>query len=293
MNIKDAANYIKRDMELAITQRMVNGKTMNAKGEIFQNGLEAKTSLIRSSTLINHVHEYVKHELVREGINPATIFPPLNQSKPELKITGMYKQKDQDVCVKPLNIPTEKVEVNWGPMIDSGLHCHYGQKLSEQIISINIRSQMSSLAKNTDTLFERTFAETLNLHDVYPRMVLGEVYVIPVYEYNDADMKLNKISYKKNQTNLEKYIKFFHYLSARASIDDDKHKYERCALVIVDFSGEEAKVYNSTAELKVNNLVKEEFNLELADISSEYFVRDLLAVYQQRFNNDSVFLKKP
>lgn len=289
MNIQDTANCIKRDLELAITERKVNGKTTNKDGEPFANGLKAKESLIRSSTLINHVHEYIKHELIRGGINPATIFPPLNHSKPELKITGMYKQKNQDVCVKPLNIPTEKVEVNWGPMIDSGLHCQYGQKLSEQIISINIRSQMSSLGKNSDTLFERTFAEALNLHHVYPRMVLGEVYVIPVYEYNDDDMKKNKVSFKKKKTDLEKYIKFFHYLSGRMSMDDDNHKYERCALVIVDFNGEKAKVYNTTDELKKDRLVKKNFNIELSDISSKYFVGDLLAIYERRFNNDSIF----
>ena len=44
---------------------------------------------------------------------------------------------------------------------------------------------MSSLAKNADTLFERIFAKSLNLHMRYPNIVLGEVYLIPVYEYDD------------------------------------------------------------------------------------------------------------
>ena len=34
---------------------------------------------------------------------------------------------------------------------------------------------MSSLAKNADTLFERTFAEAMNLHMQYPNIVLSDV----------------------------------------------------------------------------------------------------------------------
>lgn len=290
MDIQTAADSIKRDLELAITNQIVNGTNSNKKGEVFRNGLEAKQSLIRASTLINYVHEFVKHELVRHNIKPTCIHPPLSRTKPELKITGMYKQKDQDVCVMPSNLSPEEAEVSWGPMIDSGLYCTYGEKLSEQIISINLRSQLSSIAKNSDTLFERTFAETLNLHDIYPRMVLGDVYVIPVYEYDDDAMKRNKVAFKKKHTNLEKYINFFYYLSSRVNVDDDKHKYERCALVIIDFNHTKAKVYKTTQELKNDGLVSESFNIELEDISTDNFVPDLLNVYDSRFGNKSIFI---
>lgn len=35
-------------------------------------------------------------------------------------------------------------------------------------------------------MYERTFAESLNLHLRCPSMVLGEFYMIPVYSYDDA-----------------------------------------------------------------------------------------------------------
>lgn len=290
MNIEQAANLIKNDIENAITNCMVNGSNLRkTTKKPFADGLEAKTSLIRSSTLINHLHEYVKHEFIRNGVKPSTIFPPLHHSKPELKITGMYKRKDQDVCVKPPNIEAVKTPINWGPMIDSGLYCDYGSKLTEEIISVNVRSQLSSLAKNADTLFERTFAETLNLHDSYPRMVLGEVYMIPVFEYDDEPMVRNEVAFKKKQTDLEKYIRFFHYLSGRPNVDEEKHKYERCALVIIDFNKPNAKVYKNTSELIADGLVKDNFKLELADVSSEGFVESLLAIHKERFRNASIF----
>lgn len=68
---------------------------------------------------------------------------------------------------------------------------------------------MSSLAKNSDTLFERTFAESQNLHMRYPNIVLGEVYLIPVREYDDELVKSNRVGFKARQTNIEKYISFF------------------------------------------------------------------------------------
>ena len=53
---------------------------------------------------------------------------------------------------------------------------------------------MSSLAKNSDTLFERTFAEAQNLHMRYPDIVLGEVYLIPVHEYDDDMVKRGTVN---------------------------------------------------------------------------------------------------
>lgn len=287
MNIDQVANLIKRDLELAITDLTVNGSNQNKQGDYFSTGLEAKTSLIRSSTLINYVHEFVKHEMIRNKIKPETIFPPLGYSKPELKVTGMFKQKDQDICAKPIDIEPERTLINWGPMVNSGIYCNLGQKLSEQILSINVRSQLSSLAKNADTLFERMFAETLNLHEIYPRMVLGEVYLIPVYEYDDTAMKSNRVAFKRTQTNLEKYINFFHFLSGRDNVDVEKHKYERCALVIIDFNRPTAKVYNNTKELKADGLVSQNYDKELQDISTVNFISDLLKIYRDRFNSIS------
>lgn len=257
---------------------------------ILNDGLGGKTSLIRSQKLINILHEAVKGSLISNNVRSDNILPPLGQSKPELKIAGFLKKKDQDICVVPDGINKEKRLIDWGPLKAENQVDNLGSEYAENTLVINVRSQLSSLAKNTDTLFERTFAEALNLHIIYPKMVLGEVYLIPVYEYNDTSMISNKIEFKNNSTNLEKYISFFTSLNRRKDHTDSNEvfKYERCALIIVDFSKTPCKIYTNTEELKVDNLVSKDFSLELHDISFDHCISDLLTVYSQRFNIDQI-----
>src|SRR5699024_12674694 len=97
--------------------------------------------------------------------------------------TTLFRSKQQDVCIVPDDIDDKLEVIDWGILRYSGKETPYGAYKEERILSVNLRSQLSSLAKNTDTLFERMIAEPLNLHLQYPRMVTGELYMIPVYEY--------------------------------------------------------------------------------------------------------------
>lgn len=264
-------------------QSTLNNMKKMLEDSISNNGLKGKESLIRSQVLINQLHEAVKQDLVAHGISASRIYPPVNNTKPELKIAGFLKKKDQDICVIPVDIKPQKRVINWGPLQFENEYDEYGESFTERTIIINVRSQMSSIAKNTDTLFERTFAEALNLHTIYPSVVLGEVYLIPVYEYDDSVMDQRRIEFKSNRTNLEKYISFFTALNNRQSDSEDLHMYERCALVIADFSKSPCKIYSSTDELKKDKLVSSNFSLELRDISFEGFTRDILSAYNSRF----------
>lgn len=269
---------MKRDMEQAISTACVEGKC-------YANGLEAKTGLIRSQKFINLLHETIKETLIQEGIAASRICPPLGQPSPEMKIAGFLKQKDQDVCVVPQNICQQRRLINWGPLrFEPNSYDEYGQEYSEKTLVINIRSQLSSVGKNTDTLFERTFAESVNLHKIYPSMVLGEAYLIPVYEYSDDAQKENRVEFKTQHVNLEKYISFFSALNMRSSIEDDINKYEKAALIVVDFSRSVPKIYNWTSELIADGLVPHGFPLELHDLSFETFIPTLLEKYTERFS---------
>ena len=68
---------------------------------IESGGTRATHSLIRSKKLIGHLHEFIKSELILNGVNSTKIYPPLGQSGPELKMVGFLKSKDQDICVLP------------------------------------------------------------------------------------------------------------------------------------------------------------------------------------------------
>ena len=47
------------------------------------------------------IHDYVKEELIAHGVNPNKIFPPHNKTKPEIKLIGFLKGKNQDIVVLP------------------------------------------------------------------------------------------------------------------------------------------------------------------------------------------------
>jgi hypothetical protein len=256
---------------------------------IIKDGEKGQTSLIRSSVLINMIHEVVKKDLVDNDIDPTLLRPPLNDTKPEMKVAGFLKKKDQDVCVVPGDIKPKRRRIDWGPGQFEDLYDEYGEEYIESTLIINVRSQLSSIGKNTDTLFERTFAEPLNLRMVYDDVVLGEVYLIAVYEYDDQAMKSKEVRFDTKPTDLKKYISFFSSISGRLDLDTDTFKYERCALIIVDFSTNPPTLYHSTKELIDAGLLPSDYSLEYADISYDNFIQDVLKVYKSRFGRHHIF----
>lgn len=253
-----------------------------------KNGLKEKTSIIRSSRLINLIHESVKQELILQGIKKDYLHPPQGKSSPELKIAGFLKRKKQDVCVTPNSREILKVprRIDWGPFKYKRLQDELGEEYTEKTLVINVRSQLSSLAKNRDTLFERTFAEALNLHMQYPKMVLGEVYLIPLYEYDEKAMENeepgSRIRFKDNPVKIEDYLSFFHEINHRSSDTDELHKYERCALLIVDFRQKHPVLYTKE-KLVAEGFLDETFSRELSALSFDSFAKDILQVYDKRF----------
>ena len=253
------------------------------ESSILNGGSKGKESMIRSSALINLIHDAVKYELIENGVNNSNIFPPINHSKPELKIAGFLKQKDQDVCVVPSGICRTPTPITWEPLRFENKVDPFGFEYSTNTLVINVRSQMSSLAKNSDTLFERTFAEAENLHRRYPNIVLGEVYLIPVYEYDDDLVKAKQVGFKTRHVNIEKYISFFNDINNR-QIGGDEYAYERCALLIVDFSRDVPFLYNDSAELRSAGLISNDFNIEYSTLNFRDFAHDILTIYEERFD---------
>lgn len=250
---------------------------------IIQGGSKGKESIIRSSALINLIHDAVKYELIEAGVNGDNIYPRLGENKPEIKLAGFLKQKDQDVCVVPNNIRKQPIDITWGPMAFQRKTDQYGYDYSNNTLVINVRSQMSSLAKNSDTLFERTFAEAQNLHMRYPDMVLGEVYLIPTHEYDDELVKIHRVGFKYRQTDIEKYISFFNSINNR-HLGDADYMYERCALLVVDFSCDEPYLFKNSQELIDAGFISSDFEIEYASLGFDAFVYDLLEEYANRFN---------
>jgi hypothetical protein len=250
-----------QQIKLAIDERisncLLNPIELNEALEIIKisvedvieySGEQGKKSLIASQQLINLLHEVVKASFISNNVNPALIMPNLGQSNGEITLAGFLKFKKQDVCIFPNNKIPRSERIDFNGLYNTGTIEPYGELFSEHILSVNVRSQLSSLGNNIDTMFERTYAEPLNLHRRIPKMVLGEVYLISVRELNSTQIALNNVVYKpftqSTSNYLERYIKGFSALNLRSSQRDDDFKYERVALIIADFSQNPVKVYN-------------------------------------------------
>jgi hypothetical protein len=100
----------------------------------------------------------VKAELQRNGIPQDRIKPALGESNGELAVAGFLKRKDQDICVVPHDIEQHSEVLTNGLLI--GQQDEFGKKYTERIVSINVRSQLSSLSKN----FDRCMSAPLQRH---------------------------------------------------------------------------------------------------------------------------------
>ncbi|HEY4501069.1 MAG TPA: restriction endonuclease [Candidatus Paceibacterota bacterium] len=261
MDILQILKNIKVDYDTAITTARFNGNR-------YANGHKAKEALIRSQRIINLIHEFIKKEFEKGGVPAQMIYPPIGHSSPEIKIRGFLKSKNQDVAI----IPTTRLIVLTNTISPE----------VAKVLSVNIRSQLSSLSKNIDTLYERTFAEALNLHLSYPKQCLGEVYLIPTHEYDDKTMVKNKILFKK-VSKIEDYIRMFQAINGRRATNKDAYKYERVCLLIADFRQKIPKLYSSIEELKRDGLVPKNTDVSLENLTIENFAEDILSVYKKRF----------
>lgn len=261
--------------EAILSIKTVLEKTITGLGE---NG---KTALIRSQKPIKLIHEAVKASLINSGIHPDRVKPKLGSSAEELKLTGFLKMKNQDICVVPNGFKEVPETIVTGLLV--GKSDKLGLKMTENIISINVRSQLSSLGQNIDTLYERTFAEALNLHMRCPKMCLGEVYMIPVYEYNKHSAQKRKVEWVKAMTPVETYINAFNAISNRVSTTDEFYKYEKICLLIVDFSKVVPKIYDTDDELKKDGIIAPNSTASIQHLSFLNFVTELIKVYKTRF----------
>lgn len=266
---------------------------------IVTGGGRAKISLIRSQNGIKLIHNAIKTELVNLGIHPSLINPskkqlkrainPTAYSKPyklydkERKLAGYIKTKDQDISIIPSNIPIHPTTLSY-PTNLNGYYDLYGDLLTESILTINVRSQLSSTNKNYDTMYERTFAEPLNLHLRCPKMVLGELYIFMLNEYNSNEVKQKRVVFDKMPPKtIEKYIKSFQAVNSRPNTTTDDYKYERCCLLLVDFNRSIPKIYGDTQTLIQDGFLPATTTVNMSNLSYTEFEQDLLDIYTSRF----------
>jgi|AntAceMinimDraft_6_1070360.scaffolds.fasta_scaffold20490_2 hypothetical protein len=266
---------------LTVTRQILKDAIVSASynGKMKSNGQEAKNSAIRGSRPIQQVHSVVRDsvylEIKARGLEPR-VWPPMGKITPELRVTGLLKAKNQDVAITV--DPHEKEVVSTG--VNAGQVDSIGQKATNSALVIGVRSQMSSLSKNFDTLAERAFAETLNLRLRAPNITLGEVYLVPIHEFEDAALKNNTFGFKSSKIDLDKFVRIFNAISGPRGLDDVEslYKYNSTALIVADFSPEKVRILWDEAD------VAEVFDSQVAES-----MKNLMpATFTERIVNDYV-----
>lgn len=212
-------------------------ETATYNGVKYADGQKAKEALIRSQTLILNIHEAVKRSFSNTLKNNSkytwSVYPPIGESSPELKIFGKLKAKNQDLVY--LRTQPQRSRITDGPCV--GQIDPIGVEAIQRSIIIGIRSQMSSVDKNFDTLMERAFAETLNLRLRSPALTMGEVYILPIVEFDVKAMQTNQIKFLKSKVKLEKFVRIFESFTEREDLDiENQFKYDSSALIPIDFN---------------------------------------------------------
>lgn len=187
-----------------------------------------------------------------------------------------------------MNDATPKPEVlSDGPLI--GETDAVGKEVSEKSIVIGVRSQLSSVAKNFDTLMERAFAETLNLRLRLPLLVMAEVYLLPVVEYDDTAMLNNSVRFKSGFVPVEKFIRTFLSISGRTNdnLNGSIYKYDRSCLLLIDCRQQSPSVFTSLEALKSEGIVSQEFQANFSRLSPLNFCADLISAYVERHGSHS------
>jgi hypothetical protein len=216
------------------TDMKLLSETLKKMKEMYESAIRAGkyTELIRSQRLIGMLHDFVVEELRRRF--------PLRWIHRDKPIYGYPKAKTQDILIQPPQNSNKQI-LSTGP-----------------IATINVRSQLSSIEKNYDTLFERLFAEALNLHNRFPYLVLGYVYLLPKVGYDDKAAK-NKEVRLVERYDVEKYILSFLSIANRQGPNDVPWKYERMALLIVDFEQDPPVVMDTMETFLQERLVGSDF----------------------------------
>ena len=272
--------------ELINTLKKIKTDYENA---ITSNGTDGVHSIIRSQSLINNIHEYAKKGLMKAGIDGKNILPPINNSGPELNVKGFLKKKKQDVVVLHPALKNDKK--NTTNVVDVGVLAgekeEYQKHIIEKSLVINVRSQLSSMAKNFDTLMERQFAEPLNLHLRFPTLVMGEIYLMALVGY-DPDKTGNKEIgwYEKFPT---KIIPLFRAINRRNMTDGDDYKYERNCLLLVDFRKDPPEVISTAEELKQLGFITDTKKYSMDGLGIYDFFDDIIEIYLNRHGKTKIF----
>lgn len=197
-------------------------------------------SSVRDQSFINHLHNYCTEEIILAAesageqriMNAQTVeIPPRAPSfVVEADLKGslwIVKEATLFGSHKPKNVDIAVIDLVNGPQIIVG-----------------IRSQMSSVSKNTLTYYEEIIGDCISLHDRYPMAVVSYIYLLPKHSIKGG---------KAENVNLDRAEELFARITGRDDWRDPKDKYEHFAFLKVDFGQDPPGLLETTELLAIDN----------------------------------------
>ncbi|QKJ49498.1 hypothetical protein G9394_14620 [Proteus vulgaris] len=269
MSLQNSVRKFTRTLRTAIETASYNDKE-------YDDGLKAKEALIRSQSLIGIFHEWLKCELNKEiklnnKLNHFNwdIHPVIGSSSPELNLFGFFKKKAQDIVFTREKFKQEEIE-------SLGEIDKVGYLASNTSITCGVRSQMSSIDKNFDTLMERAIAEAVNLKIRLNKITLGELYIIPIKEIDNSAAKENSFKLSKKKVKIDKFIRQF-YNASRHDSKNEVYMVDAACLLIIDLEN------NGNVITQKKDLKKLGFDDEVCEMFEQLkptnFIERLLSHY--------------
>jgi len=194
--------------------------------------VEDPVKAVRSQNMIKQLHAFSIRELKRLKVSEALV-----DIKPEAKMYGAHKPKLVDVGV---------THPEAGPLI-----------------AICVRSQMSSIDKNFINYYEGIIGDVISLHEKYPALVAGQIYMLP-----KATIITDERGRRRHEPHdLRKKEKLFKLITNRKDRSDRIDKYEHLAFLAVDFAKDPPEILDIPKD---------------PDLRIETFYDKLLETYNER-----------
>jgi len=94
-------------------------------------------------------------------------------------------------------------------------------------------------------------------------------------------MKRNTVGWVSRPTDVDAFVSIFNGMSHRKSTSDfhEAYKYERSALLLVDFSADPPRLYKDAEELLDDGLISNVDKYNYKALSHRDFARDLIKAY--------------
>ncbi len=203
---------------------------------------------VRSQGFIKMLHRYIADDLRGRLTDEAR--KQGVEVKEEAKLFGSHKPKDADVAV---------------------IHPDNGV-----LMSIGVRSQMSSVGQNVLEYYQGIIGECISLQDRFPMAVYGYVYLHPVLSKKSAKRKGQKVIVDEHPDH-PRYARMYSAIAGRdgTQYKDIRGIYDQFAYMVVDFDT------TPLPEIK-DGLVQGAVPLDERDMQISTFVDRLVETFKKR-----------